>query len=328
VIRVGILGAGFMGEVHAAAWRSVPGVRVAGIATLDPAARPWLRGFDGRVVTDPRVLIAAPDIDVIDVCLPTPLHESSVCDAARAGKAIVCEKPLAATFAAAERIAAAVARARAPFMPAHVVRFFPEYAAARDLVRGGRIGRPATARTFRGGPPPGWAPWILDPAQSGGLFVDLLIHDFDYLRWVLGPVRRVHARAAARPDAGAGAVHGLAVLRFASGAVAHVEGSWAYPAGSPFWTRLELAGPDGLIVQDSRRAAPLVRHRPPDAAEPRYPQAAIDRGPYARMLHHVAERLEHGSAFDPGIDDAVAAVRIASAAAASAAAAAPVEVGA
>ncbi len=132
-----------------------------------------------------------------------------------------------------------------------------------------------------------------------------------------------------RADGGAGpagAVHGLAVLRFASAAVAHVEGSWAYPAGSPFWTRLELAGPDGLIVQDSRRAAPVVRHRPPAAAESPHPQTAIDRGPYARMLHHVAERLERGAAFDLDMEDAVAAVRIASAAASSAAAAAPVEV--
>lgn len=329
MVRVGLLGAGFMGELHAAAWMKVDGARLAGIVTLDPAARPWLRGFSGRISTDPRDLVLSPDIDVVDICLPTPLHGPWVIEAARAGKAVLCEKPFTRETEEAERVADVVARSGVPFMPAHVVRFFPEYRAARDVARSGRIGTVRTARTFRGGAAPSWAPWILDPAQSGGLLVDLLIHDFDYLRWVLGPVRRVHAGVASRHEvAGAGSrdVHAVVVLRFADGAVAHVEGSWAYPPGSPFRTRLELAGPDGLLVHDSRDAVPITLRTAASEAEARYPLSVLEPDPYVHMIRHFAGCLHTGSAFEVRLDDAVAAVRIATAAVASAAGRRPVEV--
>jgi UDP-N-acetylglucosamine 3-dehydrogenase len=318
-----------MGEVHAAAWMKVEGARLAGIVTLDPAARPWLRGFSGRISTDPRDLVLSPDIDVVDICLPTPLHGPWILEAARAGKAVLCEKPFTREAEEAERIADAVSRSGIPFMPAHVARFFPEYRTARDIARSGRIGPIRTARTFRGGAPPSWAPWILDSSQSGGLLVDLLVHDFDYLRWVLGPVRRVHALLASRPHppgAGSRDVHALVVLRFADGAVAHVEGSWAYPSGSPFRTRLELAGPDGLLVHDSRDAVPITLRTAQSETESRYPLSVLEPDPYVRMIRHFTDCLRTGSPFEVRLDDAVAAVRIATAAAASAAGRRPVEV--
>jgi predicted dehydrogenase len=324
VLRVGILGAGFMGETHAAAWGNVDRARLVAIATADPGVHPWLRSFPGRVMTDLRELVGSPEIDVVDVCLPTPLHGPWAVEAATAGKAVLCEKPLTRGWEEAERVAAALVRSGARCMPAHVVRFFPEYRAARDIARRGEIGRVCTARTFRGGAAPAWAEWILDPAQSGGILVDLLVHDFDYLRWVLGPVRRVHARVAS--GKGSTGTHALVVLRFAGGAVAHVEGSWAYPPGSPFRTRLELAGSGGLIVHDSRDVHPLSLHTGAAASEHRYPLSALDPNPYAQMARHFAHCVESGAAFEVQLDDAVAAVRIAGAAVASAATGAPVDV--
>jgi predicted dehydrogenase len=324
MLRVGMLGAGFMGEIHAAAWGNVDRARLVAIATADPAAHAWLRSFPGPVTTDLRALVRSDEVDVVDICLPTPLHGLWAIEAANAGKAVLCEKPLTRDREEADRVTAAVARSGVRCMPAHVVRFFPEYRAAREIAQQGGIGRPGTARTFRGGAPPAWAEWILDPSQSGGLLVDLLVHDFDYLRWVLGPVRRVHARVAARQ--GSTGIHALAILRFTNGAVAHVEGSWAYPAGSPFRTRLELAGSGGLIVHDSQHVLPLVLHRRAAIFEHRYPLSALDPDPYTQMVRHFAECLESGRAFEVTLEDAVAAVRIAAAASSSALSGIPVEV--
>ena len=324
MLRVAILGAGFMGETHAAAWGNVDRARLEAIATLDPAVHKWLRDFPVRVTTDLRELVRAPEIDVVDVCLPTPLHGPWAVEAAKAGKAVLCEKPLTRDWEEAERVAAALGRSGGRFMPAHVVRFFTEYRAARSIAQRGEIGRVCTARTFRGGAAPAWAEWILDPVQSGGILVDLLVHDFDYLRWVLGPVRRVHARVAS--GTGSTGRHALVVLRFAGGAVAHVEGSWAYPPGSPFRTRLELAGSGGLIAHDSRDVHPLSVHTGVAVAEARYPLSSLDPDPYTLMVRHFAESVESGAAFEVQLDDAVAAVRIAGAAVASAATGAPVDV--
>jgi predicted dehydrogenase len=326
VLRVGILGAGFMGEVHARAWGRIGETRVVGIATLDPSRHAWLRGAGAALYEDPGDLIRSCEIDVVDICLPTPLHAPWVMKAAARGIHILCEKPFTLETAEAERAAEAVARAGVRFMPAHVVRFFPEYRKARDVALSGGIGQPRTARTFRGGAAPGWAAWILDPAQSGGVLVDLLVHDFDYLRWVLGPVRRIHARVVSRAPGSAD--HALTVLRFARGAVAHVEGSWAYPVGTPFMTRLELAGTEGLLVHDSRHILPVALSRRDEALESRYPLGALEPDPYTLMIQHFVDGLRGSAPFEVGMEDAVAAVRIAAAAVESARDGTPVDVAA
>lgn len=326
MLRVGILGAGFMGEVHARAWRRIGDTRVVGIATLNPAQHAWLQDAGAAVYEDPGDLIRSGKIDVADICLPTPLHATWVMEAAARGIHVLCEKPFTLETAEAERAAEAVVRAGVHFMPAHVVRFFPEYRKARDVALSGGIGEPRTARTFRGGAAPAWAAWILDPAQSGGVLVDLLVHDFDYLRWVLGPVRRIHARVVSRTPGRA--EHALTVLRFERGAVAHVEGSWAYPAGSPFVTRFELAGTEGLLVHDSRHILPVTLSRGAEALESRYPLGALEPDPYTLMIQHFADGLRGSAPFEVCMEDAVAAVRIASAAVKSARDGTPVDVAA
>ncbi len=128
-----------------------------------------------------------------------------------AGKHILCEKPLGRTLAQAQEMTAACEAAGVKLMVAHVVRFFPDYAQARRRVMAGEIGRPAVIRLSRESFQPKKAAdnWFVDDAKSGGMVLDLMIHDLDYARWVAGPVTQVFAKSTG--------THALAILTHAAG---------------------------------------------------------------------------------------------------------------
>ena len=316
--RVALIGAGNMGNWHAAQWKKIPDAELVGV--LDPrtdAAR-----AAGPAYSDWNTLLAQAKPDVIDVCTPTPQHLEYVERAAAAGKAIFVEKPLARTVPDCEAAAAAIERANVPAMPGHVLRYFPEYAAAKKLIDSGGVGSPATVRTARMAGLPdlgGRANWYADPAQSGGVVLDMILHDFDWLRWTFGPVSRVFAKGLYGQAEYVGRLdYALVTLRFTSGVVGHVTGSWAHPGG--FRTTLEVAGDGGLIEHDSARSAPLTASLKPTAggggvgvAVPESPTAPHD-DPYYQELNAFIQALKNGTPPPVTIQDAYEAARIALAA--------------
>ena len=311
--RVALIGAGNIGEVHARQWALLPGAEVVGV--LDP--RLGAAAALGTAYPDWDALLAGAEPDIIDICVPTPLHREYVELAAAAGLAIFVEKPLARTIADCDAIVAAVEAAGGQASVGHVVRFFPEFAAAHRLVQSGGVGTPAAVRTARMGGFPqitGRPNWYADPAQSGGVVLDLILHDFDWLRWTFGPVSRVFAHGLyGRPEYVGTLDYALVTLRFASGAVGHVTGSWAHPAG--FRTTLEVAGDGGLLEQDSARSVPLSSSLRPAAgtgggvAFPESPMAPAD-DPYYLELQAFVQALENNSAMPVSVYEAREAVRI------------------
>ncbi|HLK16888.1 MAG TPA: Gfo/Idh/MocA family oxidoreductase [Fimbriimonadaceae bacterium] len=253
-MKVGIIGTGGMGGVHAKAYRNMPDVELLAFDRhADRLHR--LADFAGaKPLESVDALIRA--ADVVDICLPTDMHEEIGLQAIGLGKAVFCEKPMARTLDAARRIIEAVSKAKTPFGVGQVVRFFPEFRRAHELVKSGAVGRPAAIRTHRGGSAPqGSDQWFMDHKRSGGVLIDLAIHDFDWLRWTFGEVKSVFARSVAASK-GAGPDYALTLLTLDGGAVAHVESTWLDPAG--FATAFEIAGSDGLLAYDSRRAASLT----------------------------------------------------------------------
>lgn len=313
--RIGIVGAGFMGSVHAAAWAACPDARLTALAS-GPGGPPerLAQEYGMRVCADLDELLDR--VDLVDVCVPTDLHHEITVRAARAGRAVVCEKPLARTPDEAAEMIAACREAGVPLLPAHVVRFFPEYAAAKAAVDAGVIGEPAVVRLTRATFQPAKPAdnWYLDEARSGGLHFDLMVHDLDYARWVAGEVVGVHARSvrAARPDAGTD--HVLAILRHAAGAISHVEASWAHPPPT-FRTRVEISGTTGVLDLDSDRSAPV---RPTLRAGTRagdmpLPSSPLAESPYTTQLRHFLDVVRGVAAPIVTAEDALAAVRIATA---------------
>lgn len=329
-LRVGIVGAGFMGSVHAAGWATLPDAELTAIvAGPDSPPRQLAERYGMHACTGLDELLGR--VDVVDICAPTHLHHDIAIAAARAGRAVICEKPLARTPEQGAEVIAACQQAGVPLLVAHVVRFFPEYAAAKAAVADGVIGEPAVTRltraTFQPSKPSG--NWFVDEERSGGLALDLMIHDFDFARWVAGEVRDVHARSvrAARPDAGTD--HVLAILRHTSGAISHVEGSWAYPRPA-FRTKGQIAGTAGVLEFDSDRSAPvrpLLRARPDAGGDIPLPSSPLAEPPHTTQLRHFLDVLKGSAEPIVTAEDGLAALRIAAAVAESSVTGRPATVG-
>lgn len=246
-MRFGVIGGGGMAGYHALNLTRIPGSTL--VACGSPEYSQFTRDVAAKVdapcYATAAEVFARNDIDAVVIATPTDTHKEMTIAALQAGKHVFVEKPLARNLADATEMIEAATRYQRKLMPGQVVRYFREYASARDLVIAGEIGTPAVARTVRNGAVPGGGRhWYGDIARSGGVALDLLVHDYDWLRWVFGPAERVYAKSMKHAGTdGKDAL--LTIVRFASGVIAHSEASWAYPSG---WNAaFELAGSGGLI---------------------------------------------------------------------------------
>jgi myo-inositol 2-dehydrogenase / D-chiro-inositol 1-dehydrogenase len=229
---------------------------------------------------------------------------------------VLCEKPVALRQEDAKEMIEVCAKAGVRFFVGMVVRFFPQYRLARDLVNEGRIGNVTVLRLKRISYPPQKSVdnWYIDEACSGGMIIDLMIHDFDFARWLAGDVQRVFARRS-RGDEGV-AEYSQTILRFQSGAIGLIEGGWAYPPGM-FRTGFDLSGTEGLIEWSSDQPDPICIFRPPEFDLPDavgLPNTGLTDDPYALEIRHAYDAIRTGKPFDVTAEDALQSLRIALAA--------------
>ncbi len=325
-MRIGVVGAGFIGAVHLSAYANMPEAQVVGVADAWPETA--ARGAEvvgARPYASYEDLVAAEDVEVVDICLPTAYHRDLALKVARDGKHAIVEKPLARNLEDAEAIISAFSGEGGRLFVGHVVRFFPEYARIKAMIDAGGLGTVGVARTSRRSPfLTGWNDWYADWRQSGGVLVDLVIHDFDFLRWCFGEVERVYARGVMgreynRLD------YALTTLRFEGGPIAHVEGHWGYPA--PFEYSIEVAGSKGLVTADSTEAAPLKLLQDADSPDG-VPDVAVGDSPYQAELEHFVRCVETGEEPVVGGHDAREALRVSLAAIESVRTGEPVTLGA
>jgi len=315
-MRVGIVGAGGMGRVHTTAWQTTP-AQVVGYRDIRPErAENYAQRYGGRAYESLDALLA--DVDVISCTTPTDVHYEIVMAAARAGKHVICEKPLARTLAQGREMVAVCRDAGVKLLVGQVVRFFPEYDRAKRAIDGGMIGKPAVLRFSRCVSQPRLSVdnWFVDFSRSGGLILDLMVHDFDQARWMAGEVTRVYAKAlsVARPEVGVD--HALAILTHASGAITHVEGSWAYPP--IFTTTFEVAGSEGLLTFDAESSKPIqfLRHQQVNTEIPEVPLPSnpLLESQYVTEIKAFYEAIAHGAPVRVSAVDGLAAIQIALAA--------------
>lgn len=311
-MRVGVVGAGFMGSVHLAAYASMPEVEVVGIADSNAeAASVAAATVDARTYASYEDLVASEDVEIVDVCLPTAFHRDLALRAARDGKHVILEKPIALTVGEADEILAAFDESDGRLFVGHVVRFFPEYVRIKRMIEAGDLGTTGVARTSRRSPLlMGWNDWYADRRASGGVLVDLLIHDFDFLRWCFGEVERVYARGVLgrefnRLD------YALVTLRFEGGEISHSEGHWGYPG--PFNYSIEIAGSRALVTADSTEPSSL--RLTGGSHDPGYPpNLTAGKSPYTIELEHFIDCIASGEEPIVSGSDARAALAISQAA--------------
>jgi predicted dehydrogenase len=249
MIKAGIVGLGFMAATHLKAYRHLGGVRIG--ALCNPSGRHLDGDFstvagnigaaepirlDMTFIKPYRIfadMLADPEIDMIDICAPTHAHAELAVAALKAGKHVLCEKPLARTSGLAREIVAAANGAKGFFMPAMCLRFWPEWAWLKRAVDEGSYGKVLAARFRRVCEPPGWGHQAyFDGARSGGALLDLHIHDTDFVQFCFGRPRKVYSTGYSKFS---GAIdHVVTQYRVESGAMVSAEGSWAMAKGFGF----------------------------------------------------------------------------------------------
>ena len=297
-MRLALFGAGSIGSVHARSAARMAGAELVAVYDIRPErAESVAKKAGARAFHNLEEPAGAPEwgaAEAVLICVPTYLHEELAVWAAVRGKHVFCEKPLALTAASALRIETACRESGVRLGVGHVVRFAPEYQAVRERLRQGAAGEIGTIRTFRGGSfPVAWDNWYADDARSGGVIMDLLIHDLDYVDWAHGPIARVFARRLA-PAARSGRDYALVVGRTDGGAVFHMEATWAHAGG--FRYGFEYAGARGLAQFDSRRSAPvqLALAEEQGRAGVTVPESPAEKSPYQLELEAFAAAVARG----------------------------------
>jgi len=247
-LNIGLIGVGRIGKVHAEhlAYR-IPRARLAAVSdvNLEAAAALGAKLGVGRVEADHRALLADPALDAVVICSPTDLHAPMIEESAAAGKHIFCEKPVARTLGEIDRALDAVARAGVKLQIGFNRRFDANFARVRRAISSGEIGEPHLLHIVSRDPGP---PPIEYVRVSGGMFLDMTIHDFDMARFLIGEeVEEVFAAGAVRVDPAIGAAGdldtALVTLKFAGGALGVIDNSRRAVYG--YDQRVEVLGSAG-----------------------------------------------------------------------------------
>lgn len=259
-LRVGVIGAGRIGKLHADNLaRRIPNVEVAGIADIYlPAAQELAANLRVPVaVSDYHALLADPAIDAVLICSATDTHSSIIVEAAKAGKHIFCEKPIDFDLARIDRALEAVTNAGVKFQIGFNRRFDANFRKVRELVATGKVGSPHLLRITSRDPAP---PPIDYLKNSGGIFLDMTIHDFDMARYLMGSeVTELYASGSVLVDPQIGEAGDIdtavTLLRFASGALGTIDNSRRAAYG--YDQRVEVFGSAGAVA---------VSNKTPDSA--------------------------------------------------------------
>ncbi len=236
MVRVAVIGAGFMGLMHAEVYTQLPNVKVAAIVdTRGDKAKSLAEKVGAIPYLTHEQVFSKPDISIVDICLPTFLHKEFVIKAAEAGKDIICEKPIALTVEDAKEMVNICKKNRVRFMVAHVIRFWPEYAFIKKNYDQGRYGKLITITCTRLSPKPtwGWQNWLLNNSYSGGALFDLHIHDVDFLLYLIGQ-RPLSLYSRGTFSEEEGYTHVFTTYNFPGGITAFAEGAWDMTSNFPF----------------------------------------------------------------------------------------------
>jgi predicted dehydrogenase len=262
-----------MGRMHIAAYGRINGLKLVAVADQDSKrASGDLSGAWGNIegavdrldmtgitgTTDLKALIHHADVDLVDICVPTPAHESLAIAALEAGKHVLCEKPLALTSASAQRIADAAAEAKGLFMPAMCLRFWPTWMWLKQAIDDGRFGA-VKAATFRrvASMPPGW---FGNGALSGGAILDLHIHDTDFVCHLFGSPTAVFSRGYTKTSGMTD--HVVTEYLYDRGpALVSAEGSWCMADGFAFTMRYTVNFEQATVDFEVGRTPQLVVHK-------------------------------------------------------------------
>ena len=279
-MNIGIIGLGFMGVTHIAGYSKIPGVVVSAVCTENPAVLAGdLSKIGGNIQVDSAAIdisaakkyarwqdvVANPNVDAGDICLPTDMHAAVATAALAAGKHALCEKPMALTETDCELMIEASVQNKRVLMIGQVLRFWPEYMALQEFGAAKQYGAIRSATFVRQCGLPDWSKWLPVEARSGGATFDLLIHDIDQALLLCGMPERVSAKKFGDGDGIMG------TFIYPRGPEVRIQGGWFQPGAPLSMTfqavaergQMEL-GPGGLFLSDTSGERTKVEPGGPD----------------------------------------------------------------
>lgn len=254
-VKVGIIGSGFEGDIHAASFKILPEeadvVAIASPTRGHPEALARKHGIP-RVFHDYREMLREQDIEMVTITAPNNLHAAMTHDIASAGKHVVCEKPLCMTLEEADEMIAVCKKQGVLLMYAEELLFTPKYVKAKEMADQGAFGKVYLVKQSEkhSGPHAGWF-WDVEKS-GGGVFMDMGCHGIAFAYWFLGrpKIKSVYCQMGihAHADKTKGDDNSICILEFENGAVALIEDSWAKPGGMDDYT--EIYGTGGVSYAD------------------------------------------------------------------------------
>jgi len=310
-VNVAVVGLGFMGVTHLRAYQQLAAARI--VAVCDAVRLPVngrLKGVAGNIKKSNDIhlganvkvcrhleeVLAQPEVDLVDLCTPTPLHAEQAIAALKAGKRVFCEKPLARSAAAARQILAAESAMPGFVMPAMCMRFWPGWSWLKEVVTRRTYGAVLTARFRRLSEMPAWSRQgtYAGGSDLGGALFDLHIHDTDFVQFLFGKPDRVFSTGVIRPS---GSIdHVVTQYLYSAGPAVYAEGSWLLAKGFNMAYTLhceratldfDLArGANALQVSELGQAPKSVKLKGPDgyAAEVRYVVACAQKAEHPSIV--------------------------------------------
>lgn len=303
MLKVGIVGFGFMGRMHFRCWQARDDAKVTAICDANPNikedAQKAVGNIDGaaeaidftgiELFSDFDTMLEKSGVDAISLTLPTYLHADFSAKALAHGVNVLCEKPMALTVSDCDRMIQAAQASGKMLQIGHCLRFWPEYAKVKEIVDSGQYGRIIAATFQRIGAPPTWSPdnWFVDEERSGGVALDLHIHDTDYVQHLLGMPNAVCSHGAIRPNGQL--AHIVTQYDYGDSVAVTAEGGWGMMPGFGFEMSFNLALEKATIVYDLTRE-PALRVCPADG-DPFTPEVPQGDG-YIRQIDHFARTVQ------------------------------------
>jgi predicted dehydrogenase len=272
MLRVGIAGLGFMGRMHYKCWKQVQDAEIVAICDANPNIVKDTERAVGNVgdaeepidfgsldlYADFEKMLKEAKLDALSLTLPTYLHADCSVKALQAGVHVLCEKPMALNVQDCERMIAEAEGSKKVLQIGHCVRFWPEYAKAKEIVDSGKYGKVIAATFQRLGAPPTWSldNWFSDEKRSGGVALDLHIHDTDFVQYLFGLPRAVHSFGA--EDRARNLAHIVTQYLYDKNKVITAEGGWAMMPGFGFEMSFNIVLEKATLVYDLTRE-PMFR---------------------------------------------------------------------
>lgn len=325
MIKIGLIGAGFMGSAHAACYEALMEngyFKVTSIADLDfERADKLARKFGAKVYPTGKDLIESGDVNTIDICLPTYLHTEHALEAMAKGYDVIIEKPVCLNEAEASKLLEMKKKTKSRVAVAQCIRFWTEYVYLKELIDNKTYGKLISGVFKRISPKPlwGWQQWLHNYKKSGSAALDLHIHDVDYVRYIMGIPDTIKSEVT---EYNGNNEHIFSLFKYGD-AVVSIEGGWDYPASMPFEMEYRVKFENATIVFNSSRTPSLVIYNQdgsssepvlvskPDSDNKDLGGNISDLGGYYNELKYFLECLHSGTDVDKfSLEEGVASLRL------------------